>query len=239
MDPAQIAFEFVERCSTHRSVETVLADFGACAGRFGFDHFILTGLPVPTAKLEPLVLLNGWPRGWFARYNERDYFAADGVSQWALRTHQPFLWREVPPALRDTAGSRLVANEAVEFGLRDGYVVPMYSARHWQSAVSFASSEPCDLSRRDRAALHLMAIYANGAVRQLLGEIPSEPRLSDREREVLRWTADGKTAWEVSVILTISERTVAKHLESVRRKLDVTTTSQAVAVALQSGEIAL
>jgi LuxR family transcriptional regulator, quorum-sensing system regulator BjaR1 len=238
MAPAEVAFGFVDGCGAHRTVEDVLRHVSDCAGQFGLEHFILTGLPMPSQRLSPLVLLNGWPREWFRRYDSRDYFALDGVGQWALQTCQPYLWSEIPDDYQQTPGSKRVNGEARAFGLVDGFLVPMYSAQHWQAVLSFASGVRCSLSQRERAALHLIAVYASGAVRQLLGERPCPPKLSEREREVLCWAAQGKTAWETSVILSISESTVVKHLQHVREKLDVATTAQAVAEGLRLGEIA-
>jgi len=54
-------------------------------------------------------------------------------------------------------------------------------------------------------------------------------RLSAREREVLRWVAEGKTNPEIGVILGISPRTVQTHLEHVYGKLGVVSRAQAVA----------
>jgi len=57
--------------------------------------------------------------------------------------------------------------------------------------------------------------------------------LSDREIDVLRWTAEGKTSAEIAVILDISERTVNFHVNSVVAKLGATNkTSAAVRAAM-------
>lgn len=56
--------------------------------------------------------------------------------------------------------------------------------------------------------------------------------VSARELDCLKWTAAGKTAWEASVILGISERTVRFHLNAAREKLNCATTTQAVAKAI-------
>jgi DNA-binding CsgD family transcriptional regulator len=61
--------------------------------------------------------------------------------------------------------------------------------------------------------------------------------LSARELDCLKWTAEGKTAWEASVILGISERTVRFHLNAAREKLDCATTVQAVAKAVKHNVI--
>jgi DNA-binding CsgD family transcriptional regulator len=63
--------------------------------------------------------------------------------------------------------------------------------------------------------------------------------VSARELDCLRWIAAGKSAWESSVILGISERTVRFHLNSAREKLNCTTTTQAVAKVVAQQLISL
>ena len=44
-------------------------------------------------------------------------------------------------------------------------------------------------------------------------------RLTAREKDVMRWTMEGKTAWEVGRILGISERTAVLHINNAMHKL--------------------
>ncbi len=53
--------------------------------------------------------------------------------------------------------------------------------------------------------------------------------LSERERQIMAWVAQGKTNPEIGCILRISEFTVKNHLKSIFSKLDVTNRAQAVA----------
>jgi DNA-binding CsgD family transcriptional regulator len=71
---------------------------------------------------------------------------------------------------------------------------------------------------------HIMRIYGHDASNEML--------ITAREIDCLKWMAAGKTAWEASVILGISERTVRFHLNAAREKLDCLTTTQAVAKAV-------
>ncbi len=71
---------------------------------------------------------------------------------------------------------------------------------------------------------HILRIYGNDAESQIL--------VSARELDCLKWVAAGKTAWEASVILGISESTVRFHLNAAREKLNCLTTTQAVAKAV-------
>ena len=66
---------------------------------------------------------------------------------------------------------------------------------------------------------------------------PERPALRPRELEVLRWTLDGKTAWEVAAVLAITERTVVLHLQNAMQKLGCTSKHQAVLKALRLGLI--
>ncbi|MEP7300871.1 MAG: helix-turn-helix transcriptional regulator [Caldimonas sp.] len=62
-------------------------------------------------------------------------------------------------------------------------------------------------------------------------------RLSPREYECLQWAAEGKTAWETGMILSIAEGSVAKVLASAIHKLDCASKPQAVVKALRLGLI--
>jgi LuxR family quorum-sensing transcriptional regulator LasR len=62
-------------------------------------------------------------------------------------------------------------------------------------------------------------------------------RLSPRQREVLSWSAEGKTTWETSIIMKCTEATVNYHLRQVIRKLAATNKTHAVSRALHLGLI--
>ena len=81
--------------------------------------------------------------------------------------------------------------------------------------------------------LRILANYFHSHVLRINGHnCDSEILISARELDCLKWTAAGKTAWEASVILGISERTVRFHLNAAREKLQCATTTQAVAKAI-------
>jgi two-component system, NarL family, nitrate/nitrite response regulator NarL len=61
------------------------------------------------------------------------------------------------------------------------------------------------------------------------------PKLGEREREVMRLTADGLSAPEIAEALGIGATTVKTHLQRVYRKLEVTDRAAMVAKALRLG----
>ena len=69
---------------------------------------------------------------------------------------------------------------------------------------------------------------------ELAGGAPSGTphALTLREREILGWVAQGKSAREIGAILEIAKRTVDEHVQTASRKLGAANRTQAVAIAL-------
>ncbi len=61
--------------------------------------------------------------------------------------------------------------------------------------------------------------------------------LTDREKQVFRLLADGKQTNDISDILCISPKTVAKHRAAVKKKLSFNTTAEMAQYAIQLGVI--
>jgi DNA-binding NarL/FixJ family response regulator len=59
-------------------------------------------------------------------------------------------------------------------------------------------------------------------------------KLTEREAEVLLWISYGKSNADISDVLTVSPRTVQKHLERIFEKLGVETRAAAAAMAIRS-----
>jgi DNA-binding NarL/FixJ family response regulator len=73
-------------------------------------------------------------------------------------------------------------------------------------------------------------------VRAMLAPAAALPRgLTAREAEVLRLVASGKSNREIAAALVISEHTVARHLQNMFAKLEVSSRSAATAFAFEHG----
>jgi DNA-binding CsgD family transcriptional regulator len=64
-------------------------------------------------------------------------------------------------------------------------------------------------------------------------------RLTDRETEVLQWSAAGKSSWEIGQIIQCTEAGVNYHFCNIRRKFGVSSRWTAVVKALEQGLIHL
>jgi DNA-binding CsgD family transcriptional regulator len=75
------------------------------------------------------------------------------------------------------------------------------------------------------------------AARQLGNSVSSQGLLSKREVAILEWIKQGKSTWDISQVLSITERTVNFHVRNVYKKLEVVSRAQAVAVGIDLGVI--
>jgi two-component system NarL family response regulator len=70
-----------------------------------------------------------------------------------------------------------------------------------------------------------------------LAESMAHPELSERERQVLQYMANGRSNKEIGQILYISENTVKAHVKSILTKLDAMGRTEAIAIAINRGII--
>jgi LuxR family quorum sensing-dependent transcriptional regulator len=100
-----------------------------------------------------------------------------------------------------------------------------------------ADTEWTDVRRDLANDIHLFAHYFHGRMRQLTDNQagPGPMILSPREREVLHWAAEGKTARDTARLLRLSESAVKLYGAKAMDKLRARTKAHAVAIALRHG----
>jgi DNA-binding CsgD family transcriptional regulator len=95
-----------------------------------------------------------------------------------------------------------------------------------------------DLSKEDTRALQMAGLVLTERLLDFdIPEHDNRPALTRREHDTLGFVADGKTDWEISVILGVSEATVRFHVDNARRKLGATNRAHAVARMASRGWI--
>jgi len=166
---------------------------------------------------------------------------ADPVMQHCKRGSVPIVWDRATYLAQDMSD---VWEEQAAFGYRTGIALALHfpEGRHFVMGVDRDQPLPADRYSLTRivADLQLFAVHAQDAAlriykpRQHQGD---RPKLTKREAEALKWTMEGKTAYEVGCIMSISERTAVMHLQNAMHKLECVSKHQAVIKAMQLGLI--
>jgi LuxR family transcriptional regulator, activator of conjugal transfer of Ti plasmids len=214
----------VDALDLHR----VMAD---AASDLELPCFAYLALP-PRGSRKP-DLISSYPVAWTSHYLARRYERVDPVISQAASRPQPFEWGLSCGLVRLSRHQKQLLDEAAGFGIRCGFTIPIHDTSGIVAAVTFAADERRPAFRRNIAAraevLQLMALFFHAHARRKLGaeRAVEGVALSPREFECLRWSAQGKSAWEIGCILGISRRTVSFHLDNAKAKLGVRTVRQA------------
>lgn len=180
-----------------------------------------------------IVLATNYPKAWVRRYVDQGYYAIDPSVARCVGTQTPLLWED---ALFHDAQE--MWDEAQSFGLREGWAQSHRDSLGAVSMLTFARSGT-PVSGVERKAkterMNALLVQIHGlmvcAIRSQIVEEMSAP-LSEREMEVLRWAADGKTGRDIGQILNISLATVRFHTRNAMEKLRAPNLSSAIARAL-------
>jgi DNA-binding CsgD family transcriptional regulator len=180
--------------------------------------------------------LGNTPEAFQSTFESTDVGRRDPVLRRLKRLSTPFVYDQ----------SMYVAEQAGDlwemqalFGYKTGIAMALHlpGGKHFLMGVDRDEPLPGDdvLLTRMMADLQLLAVHAQEtAVRLLIPqafEMQYMPRLTDREMEILKWTAEGKSAWAVGQILNISEHNVKYHIKRTLVKLGVGSKHQAAAKA--------
>jgi LuxR family transcriptional regulator, quorum-sensing system regulator BjaR1 len=237
---SRAAFDFVDAIECVTDPRIVIDLFDRELKRYGFHAWLITGLPNHGERIDPLMMLNGWPEGWTETYTRLNLVHNDPVVAHCFRSTAPFDWRDAPYDPMTNPKAKEVMDRATDFRMNEGFCVPIHSSEGFQAVVTMAG-EQVEAARQVRRALHLMALYAYGKAVELCSpkRFPQPRLLTKREREVLQWTAAGKTAWEISQILGVAESTIIAHLKSAAAKYNAPNRVATVVAALRRCEISL
>jgi len=215
------------------SSDQVVKELADISHDLGFDYcsYVLH-LPVPVQD-PSVVWASTYPQQWLDHYFSHKYLDIDPMLKRVVKETAPLTWAydtyESQPAFWE---------EASAHGVRYGWASSTHGAKHSTGILSLArSNDPVSARELDESEVKLFWLghLAHGAISNLeMAKRQAQPNqeLSIREREVLRWTAAGKTSGEIAAILGISERTITFHVTRALQKLNSVNKTQAVITAM-------
>jgi LuxR family quorum-sensing system transcriptional regulator SolR len=232
-------------CWQHTQIQTLLeaksrpalvSALARITADLGFEYFsFYLRLPLPITRPATECLSN-YPQAWLDYYWEHNYNNIDPTIAHGRQSMIPILWQDSM-----TTGSRLFWRDAQDHGLRAGLAQPCHGPGGTYGLLNLGCSDhrlSSEKLRTQSFRLTWLAQAINQSVNSLQRKrlMPgAHNKLTSREIEVLRWTADGKTASEVGCIMGISERTVNFHVGNSLVKLDATNKTSAVIKAAMLG----
>ncbi|WP_170605196.1 autoinducer binding domain-containing protein [Ruegeria arenilitoris] len=205
--------------------------------KYEMDHAAYAGINPAAGSIHGHVTYSD---EWKVHYQEHGLHLIDPTLHRAQRSIAPVDWSR----LERGKDFQRVFSDAHDFGIPDqGVTIPVrgpYGDIGLLSATRNCSPEEWKklignvITDLQSLAVH---IHDNVMSSDTVSRMLYQPSLSNRELEILQWSAAGKSQQDIGDILSISHRTVEVHLRSARRKLNALTTPQAVGRAIGIGLI--
>lgn len=205
----------------------------------GFDHFALSLEACTSVEKPPEILIHDYPDAWAKVYINFDLGGMDPVRRACDKSFSGFTWENIEKLIPLTRGDRQMLSVGRECGIGDGYTVPRHLPGTASGTCSFVVRPEVSLPRQWLVVAELVGTMALTCALKISGmaATASTPKLSDRQRECLLWTARGKTASETALILGISTETVIQHLKMARERYEVHCKQSLIVSALFDGLI--
>ena len=139
-----------------------------------------------------------------------------------LGTREDWLFNSVPEVMEDVYSC----------GRFGGWAQSLIESKRTYNMFWVDTSSPVSQKDIDNTSLKMEWIATSVLIK--MNQIRLQPKivLSEREKEILRWTGDGKTANEIGQILNLSHSTINFHLRNAMYKLDSSNKTNAVVKAI-------
>jgi DNA-binding CsgD family transcriptional regulator len=235
--------ETLLRCTTVDNQKDINTMLDGIRETFPFEQAVLTLIEgsVEGAQLRHYIN-HSYSQEWINCYMSNYFYRNDPVLKYSIYNNKPFLWREIDQA--DNHYDTNLFDLAYDYGLEDGVSYAYGNGKDGskKTLISIAGTKKCIYQIRDRICVmvtlllplihdvNLRVFYQH---KTNLGYV----NLSGRERDVIAWTADGKSVEEIGRILSISEDTVKYHMKNLNDKLNTVNKYHAVSTALRLGII--
>ena len=141
----------------------------------------------------------------------------------------PFDWESAPYDPERERDWAEVLEWGRGFGIQNGIAIPVPSPTGMTGAVWVGGPHfhECEVHM---PILHSLGLHLFHRLEQRGGRRHRKARLTGREREILAWASEGKTAWKIGCILNLAHRTVEWHFRQAYKKLGATNRLQALAM---------
>lgn len=214
--------------------KSLIRELLSVVGRYGFNRLLAGGIPVPNTPLHKQsqnIILNHWPIEWAQRYFTKGYLDNDPAILRIRSSENSFVWRDLSELTESKSIGRRVMQEAADFGLKDGITMPFHPIDGGVIGFSLVGDK-IELPSEARSVLLMLSgfVIARAIV---LDSNKEEIKLTQRELEILKFLADGKSAWEISTIFSTSENTVNNQLSGMRVKFNTNKNTHMIAIAFR------
>lgn len=209
------ATEFAARVLAVTSADDLADAIAGISIELGFEYFALSHHVDMARSGDRAIRVHNYPARWADFYDANALGVSDPVHRASHVTGVGFRWSQIPLMIPLTARDHQILRLGRDEGIGDGFTVPANIPGEARGSCSFANRSDHPVADDIFPLAQLVGAFAFEAARRLWSARPpaaAAPALTDRQRDCVLWAARGKSDWETSRILGLSEETVARHI---------------------------
>jgi LuxR family quorum-sensing system transcriptional regulator CciR len=210
----------------------------------GFDLYALVHHVPGSVVPENVVRLSNYPEAWRDVMRARNYFADNPVIMACQKRSVGFIWSQLPSLINLTARQKESLAEWNRMGFGEGFTVPMHVPGEIMGSCSMSVGRGTSLPEASLPAAQYVACFTFEAARRIARDglekvSPSSNvrSLTQRQLDCVVLVGRGKSDWDISRLLGISDQTVHQHVEEAKRRYGVASRTQLVVRALYNSQL--
>lgn len=238
---------FLSKCFDIPSIETLNELLSLTLQKFNIKHWAYLSLPNNTknySDYRPICYTN-YPKKWVEFYFENRFQTIDPILLSFQSAQEPYLWNCFLKELSLSAQQKKFFKQASDFQLHEGITFPIRFSDRTNSAILTLVPEdnPLECYRffsANRDDIKIIAHTYHSLIKQFHEHQPRQDfnLLTPREQECLAWVIQGKSDYEIGIILgNLSKATVTSMIGNAKQKLDCYSRTSAAFKALQHNYI--
>lgn len=209
----------------------------------GFEQTLLAIFPDRNAPVEAefAFLHSNYSPTWRNKYDEEKMGYVDPTVSHCATKSTPLIWT---PDIFANHKQKEMYEEACGHGIRSGVTLPIHGMNGELGLLCFvADTQPDHHFERDAIRnipeLSCFRDFIFETSLQFMKNPPAEMpiKLTPRELECLKWSATGKSSWDIGQIFHCTEAAVNFHFMNIRRKFGTSSRREAVVKAIRLGLI--
>lgn len=182
------------------------------------------------------------PETFVENYARERRYEKSAIVKAALNTDKPLNWKTIWGKKRDRNSNASKAF-ARDNGYHDGWIIANVCIGDPCVTLFVLAGKKVDRDQRTAVILKCLAPHYAESQKSISylkfrkHKNDQHYKLTPREVDVLRWIMDGKSTWDISVILGRSQRVIKWHVNNIMQKLGAQNRTHAVALAVRQGLI--
>lgn len=232
---------FSESLSQATSLDEIKLVCNLFCEQIGFEYYLFGICSVTSLSQPQITTISNYPDDWFKSYFDEGMQKHDPVVKYCFEHTAPIRWDKLVliEEYISPVGAQIMMR-AAECGLVNGLSIPLKAPSGEVAIFSISTCNSDNMDERLLSALthaQTLGVMLFEHCTRVLASASTDKsqRLTPREIECLFWACEGKTTWEISKIIDVTERTIIFHLTSATKKLGAVNRQHAVAKAIIMG----